>query len=39
MVKGNQGLETLQVWQRAVDFAVEICQDLVPCLPLMKNGR
>jgi len=33
MVKGNQGLETLQVWQRAVDFAVEICQDLVPCLP------
>jgi four helix bundle protein len=33
MVKENQGLETLQVWQRAVDFAVEICLDLVPCLP------
>jgi four helix bundle protein len=33
MDKGNQGLETLQIWQKAVDLAVDICENLVPYLP------
>jgi four helix bundle protein len=33
MTKDNQGLESLVVWQKSVDFAVEICQDVVPLLP------
>jgi len=29
----DKGLETLTVWQRSVDFAVEVCQQIVPGLP------
>ncbi len=33
MLKGNQGLETLQVWQKSMDYAVDICQDVVSQFP------
>jgi four helix bundle protein len=33
MGEKNQGLETLEIWQRAVDYAVEICQNVIPLLP------
>jgi len=33
MTRDNQGLESLIVWQKAVDFAVEVCQEIVPMLP------
>lgn len=29
----ERGLETLQVWQRAIDFAVKIQRELLPLLP------
>jgi four helix bundle protein len=29
----NQGLESLVVWQKSVDFAVDICQAIVPMFP------
>jgi four helix bundle protein len=29
----NKGLETLLVWQKAMEFAVNICRDLLPLLP------
>lgn len=29
----NQGLETLEIWQKAVDFAVELCQEVLPMIP------
>ena len=33
MGEKNQGLEILEIWQRAVDYAVEICQNVIPLLP------
>lgn len=33
MAKGRQGLETLEVWLKAVDYAVDVCQILLPLLP------
>ncbi len=33
MADNNQGLETLAVWQKSVDFAVDVCQYLLPMLP------
>jgi four helix bundle protein len=29
----NQGLETLAVWQKAVDYAVDVCQNVIPLFP------
>ncbi len=29
----EKGLESLQAWQKAMDFAVKICQELLPILP------
>jgi four helix bundle protein len=29
----EKGLETLQVWQRAMEFATTICRDILPTLP------
>jgi hypothetical protein len=29
----NQGLETLTVWQKAVDYAVDVCQNVIPYFP------
>ena len=28
-----QGLETLEAWKRAKDFAVKVCQEILPLLP------
>lgn len=33
MGKENQGLETLEIWKKSVDFAVDVCQVVVPLLP------
>lgn len=33
MAEKERGLETLNVWQRAVAFAVHVCRDIVPMLP------
>ena len=33
MAKGNQGLETLEIWHKAVDYAVDVCQNVLPFLP------
>jgi four helix bundle protein len=33
MTRDNQGLESLVVWQKSVDFAVDVCQEIVPMLP------
>ncbi len=29
----DKGLETLQVWQRSIAFAVKVCQHILPLLP------
>lgn len=28
-----QGLETLEAWKRAKDFAVKVCKEILPLLP------
>lgn len=33
MADSNQGLETLAVWQKSVDFAVDVCEELLPMFP------
>ena len=33
MVKRKQGLETLEIWQRSMDFAVDVCQHILPLFP------
>ena len=33
MSNKNQGLETLEIWKQSVDFAVDVCQVIVPLLP------
>lgn len=33
MTKDNQGLESLVIWHKSVDFAVDVCQKIVPLLP------
>ncbi|MDY6847113.1 MAG: four helix bundle protein [Chloroflexota bacterium] len=33
MGNDNQGLESLEIWQKSVDYAVDICQDVLPLLP------
>ena len=33
MTMDNQGLESLVIWQKSVDFAVNVCQEIVPMLP------
>jgi four helix bundle protein len=30
---GDKGLETLQIWQKAINFGVRICKQIVPGLP------
>ncbi len=29
----ERGLETLQIWQRSLDFATEICREITPAFP------
>ena len=29
----NQGLESLDVWEKSVDFAVDVCQIVIPLFP------
>lgn len=33
MDKGSRSLETLVVWQRSLDYAVDVCESLIPLLP------
>ena len=33
MVEKKRGLETLEVWQKAIEYAVEICQNVIPLFP------
>ncbi len=33
MAEKNQGLETLEIWQKAVDYAVDVCQNVIPHFP------
>ena len=33
MAKDNQGLESLNVWQKSVDFAVDVCQNVLSLFP------
>lgn len=32
-----KGLESLQVWQKAMQFAITICRDLLPTLPIEEK--
>ena len=34
---GEKGLETLQVWQRSLSFATQICRDILPILPVQEK--
>lgn len=36
-VEPEKGLERLQVWQRAMDFAVKICREILPMLPVEEK--
>ncbi len=29
----NMGLESLEIWQKAVDYAVDVCQNVIPLFP------
>lgn len=33
----EKGLETLQVWQRSLAFAVEVCRNILPLLPIQEK--
>lgn len=33
MGERNQGLESLEIWRKAVDYAVDICQNVIPLFP------
>jgi four helix bundle protein len=33
MAQNNQGLESLEIWRKAVDYAVDICQHVIPFFP------
>jgi four helix bundle protein len=33
----DKGLETLQVWQKAMAFAVKVCRQVLPLLPLQEK--
>ena len=33
----DKGLETLQVWQRSLAFAVEICKNILPKIPVQEK--
>ena len=33
MGEKNQGLESLEIWRKAVDYAVDICQNVIPAFP------
>ena len=37
MTKGRQGLETLEIWQKAMDYAVDVCQNVLPMLPVEEK--
>ena len=37
MAVKNQGLESLMLWQKSVDFAVEICQNILPLFPVEEK--
>jgi len=29
----NQGLESLDIWQKSIDYSVDVCQNILPKLP------
>jgi four helix bundle protein len=33
MDKEKQGLESLEIWQRAIEYAVNVCQNVIPLFP------
>ena len=33
MAQNNQGLDSLEIWRKAVDYAVDICQNVIPLFP------
>lgn len=33
MGKQNQGLESLEIWQKSLDYAVDVCQSVIPLFP------
>lgn len=33
MGKENQGLESLEIWQKSLDYAVDVCQSVIPLFP------
>jgi hypothetical protein len=33
MAGENQGLESLKVWRKSMDFAVDVCQNILPLFP------
>ena len=33
MEKGKRRLETLEVWQQSLDYAVDVCQNVIPKFP------
>ena len=33
MIENNQGLESLMIWQKSIDFAVDVCQSILPLFP------
>ena len=37
MERVNRGLETLEIWQRSVDYAVDVCQDVIQLFPTEKK--
>jgi len=34
---GDKGLETLQIWQRSLEFARMVCKDILPQLPAQEK--
>lgn len=34
---GDKGLETLQVWQKAIALAVQVCKQVLPLLPVQEK--
>ena len=37
VVEGKQGLESLEIWHRTIDFAVDICKSVLPLLPVEEK--
>ena len=37
MAEGKQGLESLEIWHRTIDLAVDICKSVLPLLPVEEK--